>query len=153
MCIKPYPVKHFIKPACAILLSVFLIQRTVAQGLASSYHPKNKTEKVILMKVNALPEIMEWLTTAKKSKADLMINEPDHKSRYYSIQVGLGNLSMFRTNYWLFIDPKTFQIYYWDQLNRSAYQNITLQQWRYWRTKPGWQKPHIYKKGKLIVVK
>lgn len=133
--------------------SVFLAQISIAQHLASSYHPKNKIEKQVLAKVNDLPEIKEWLKTAKYSKPDILMNDPDSKSKYYSFQVGLNNLDMFRTNYWLYVDPKNLEIYYWDQLNIMDNQMITLEQWRHWRTKPGFQKQHIYKNNKLVTIK
>ena len=112
---------------------------------------QKKQEAIILAKVHALPEVKEWFKTAKKSKPALEIGEPTLQRKFYSIQVGISNMDMFRTSYYLFVDPKTYKIYFWDQLD-SANSNITLKQWRYWRTKPGWNEMHYYKAGKLVVL-
>ena len=121
-------------------------------SLTSFQTKKDKTEAIILAKVRALPEVKEWFVTAKKSKPALEIGKPTMERKYYSVQVGISNMDIFRTNYRLFVDPKTYKIYYWDQLD-SANSNITLQQWRYWRTKPGFNKMHYYNKaGKLVVL-
>jgi hypothetical protein len=121
-------------------------------------HPiqKKNTEAVILTKIYALPEVKEWFETAKKSKPELIVGEPDpqsksSQSKYYSVQVGIGNFDMFRTNWWLYVDPKTYKIYYWDQSD-TANSLITLQQWRYWRNKPGFNSMHYYKAGKMMVL-
>jgi hypothetical protein len=119
--------------------------------IAYSQKGKARTEAMILHKVRALPEVKEWFATAKKSKPALLLNEPDKDSKYYSVQVGISNMDMFRTAYYLYIDPKKLKIYFWDQLD-TANSNITLQQWRYWRTKPGWKEMHYYKGGKMILL-
>jgi len=152
-------VKPLIKFALLFTALVFYGELVAAQYFASSYKPKNKTEKLIISKIRALPEIKEWYRVAKKSKPDLIINDPDPSStssitKYnYSIQVGLSNLDMFRTSYYLYIDPKTFKIYYWDQLDDADDPIITLQQWRYWRKRPEFDKPHKWSNGKLVVLK
>jgi hypothetical protein len=121
-------------------------------SIARSFQSKNtKLKDLLLAKVHSLPEVKEWFKTVKKSKPELVLNEPNAGSRYYGVQVGISNLGMFRTIYWLYINPKTFKIYYWDQLD-SANSKVTLQQWRYWRGKPGWNKMHYYKAGKLVVL-
>jgi hypothetical protein len=106
----------------------------------------------VLQKINALPEVKEWFITAKKSEPDIIIGTPNSTSKYYTFQVGLSNLDMFRTNYWLYIDPTTFEIFYWDELSDSDHPVITLKQWRYWRTKPGFNRLHIFKHRKLVVL-
>ena len=133
-----------------LLLIILCFWQSIS--LAGSFQSKNtKLENLLLAKVHSLPEIKEWFKTAKKSKPELVLNEPNAGSKYYGVQVGISSLGMFRTNYWLYIDPKTYKIYFWDQLD-SANSKITLQQWRYWRNKLGWNKMHYYKAGKLIVL-
>ena len=106
----------------------------------------------MLTKIYALPEIKEWLAAQKKSKADLIINVPD-STENYTIQVGLANLGMFRTNYHLSINPKTSTIYYADFSDTSGFKWITLKRWRVWRSKPGFFNMHTWKNGKLVVLK
>ena len=98
-----------------IFLLFFKIPVCHAQELASTYKPKNKTEKLVIAKIRELPEVKSFFEAAKKSNPDIMINPPDKTYNYcYAMQIGLNNLDMFRTNYWLLIHPKTFKIYYRD---------------------------------------
>jgi len=144
-------VKFLIKILFSITFSIFLVQISSAQYLGSTYKPKNKKEKLVLAKIYALPEIKEWLTAHKKSKADLIIDVPD-STENYSIHVGLANLGMFRTSYHLSINPKTLAIYYDDFMDTSGVKSITLKRWRQWRNKPGFHDLHIWKAGKLVVL-
>jgi len=108
-----------------------------------------------MAKIQMLPEVVEFLRTTPKSyKPTLLLSgEPDSTSKYYWVKVGISNFDMFRTNFNFYIDPTTGKILYWDELcDDEAIYLITLQQWRYWRTKPGWIKLHSYKHGKLVVL-
>ncbi|MBE9664183.1 hypothetical protein [Mucilaginibacter myungsuensis] len=103
-----------------------------------------------------MPEVKVFLsTTPASSKPDVVLaGEPGQDTQYYWIKVGISNNDIFRTSFDLYIEPETSQIFYWDQLCTSEGRYlITLQQWRYWRTKPEWIKSHIYKNRKLIAVK
>jgi len=130
-----------------------LTHRVTAQYFASTYRPKNNTEKTIIAKIKALPEIKEWYKTTKKSDPDLLINIPDSPSENYRIQVGISNLNQFRTSYHLSINPKNLQVYYEDFFDESGDKSITLAQWRHWRSNPGFNKPHKWVNGKLVVLK
>ena len=143
------------KPFGLAILFVLCIltQNALAQYLVSGYKPKNETEKIIITKIKALPEIREWFETAKKAKPDLLINVPDSPSEDYSVQVGLNNMDTFRTNYYLFINPRTFRIYFLDNLDESLGKSITLKQWRRWRSNPGFRELHKWVNGKLVVLK
>jgi len=132
-----------------VILSAFIGKSTTSKIL---YQNKTgKTDLLILEHVHALPEVKDWFITAKRSKPGLILNEPNLKSKYYSVQVGIGNNGMFRTSYYLYVDPKNFSIYYWDQLD-TANSLITLQQWRHWRSNPGFRKIHEYRNGKLVIL-
>ena len=137
-----------------IICSLFIFDTAISQELASIFTPKNNTEKLVLEKIRAVPEVKQWLNfKLKEGKPDIIINEPDGALKNYRLQIGTSFPDIFRTSFWLYIDPKTFKIYYWDITSESDEQTITLQQWRYWRTKPEWHKPHICKNGELIIVK
>jgi hypothetical protein len=112
---------------------------------------KDRTKQSILARIHQLPEIKEWFIAAKKSNPKLILDEPDSQSKYCKVEVGISNFDRFRTNYWLYIDPKTFEIYYWDQLD-TANSIITLQQWRHWRQNQNFNKLHYYKAGKLMAL-
>ena len=123
---------------------------------AQEAHPQIKkllTEKMVLAKIRAIPEVRTYLKDNKKDEAMLMVaRNPELGYKYYWIKVGVGNLGMFRTSYNFYVDPKTSKITIWDQLD-SASSNISLKRWRYWRNKPGYYDNHYYKNGKLIVWK
>lgn len=108
-----------------------------------------------IARVRALPEVKAFLLeTPKSNKPTVMLaGEAGSTAKYYWVKVGISNFDMFRTTYDFYVDPKTAKIYYWDQLCDDAPMYlISLQQWRYWRKIPGWQKLHSYKHGKLVVL-
>jgi hypothetical protein len=126
----------------------------------SAYKPKNQTEELIIAKVKALPEIKEHFKTNKQLGADLMINLPESppsstpkSETYFSFQVGISNLGRFRTSYYLYVNPKNLDVYFNDYFDESGSKLITLQQWRNWRSKPGFYSNHRWKHGKLLVIK
>jgi hypothetical protein len=146
-------VKLRITLAFLLIFLFFLIQPCLAQDLASSYKPKNKTERFIIAKIRALPEVRDFFKYVKKDKPDFIINSPDSTfNNCYAMQVGIDYGDMFRTHFWLLVDPKTFQVYYED-FDDSGMEAITLQEWRYWRKRPEFDRPHKWVKGKLVVVK
>ena len=125
-----------------------------AQEMASTYKPKNKTEKLVIAKIRALPEVKSFFEAAKKSSPDIMINPPDSAFNYcYAMQVGLANFEMFRTHAWLLIHPKTFKIYYLDIGSEGDNNIISLQAYRHWRNRPEFHKPHTWVNDKLVVIK
>ena len=146
--------KPLIRLAFLFSMSVFFGQTCFAQDdMVSTFKPRTKTEKLVFAKLKALPEIQEFYTyKIKGGKPDIVINPPDTFSKYYRFQVGVDYPNIFRTNYWLSIDPKTYKIYYWDFLD-TADRDISLQQWRRWRNDPGFQDNHTWKNGKLMVIK
>ena len=144
--------KPCIKFAFLIIFSICLIQVCLAQDLASSNKPKNKTERLVIAKIHALPEVRDFFKYVKKDKADFIINPPDSNNNYrYAMQVGVDYGDVFRTFFWLLVDPKTFQVYYED-FDDSGMEAITLKEWRYWRNRAEFNKPHKWVKGKLVVV-
>ena len=114
-----------------------------------------KTYNAVFKTVYALPEVKEFLTTAKHSDPVAVVNGPNITWRnYWEVQVGIGNSDMLRTNFHLFVDPKTLKVYYFDNYDNGDgldFKLITLQQWRNWRTTKAWQKMHKYKNGQLVV--
>src|ERR1700744_4939014 len=129
----------------------FLLMSICISDFGSAY--QSPQDKLVLEKVKALPEIKAWLSSKPKAgKADLQLNSPGEGSKYYGIQVGVMEPERFRSYYWLYVDPKNYRIYYWDMLD-TANSKITLTQWRYWRNKPGFNKNHYFKNGKLILMK
>lgn len=113
-----------------------------------------KAERIILAKVGALPEVKSFVNIAKDSNPEIMIAKtPEKGFKFYWVQVGLGNLGRFRTNYDLYVDSKTYEIFYLDRFTDPGEQQLTLNQWRKWRKLPVWQKWHCYKyKGKKLTI-
>lgn len=121
--------------------------------MLSTYKSRNKTEKLVLGKIKRLPEIKEHYALKKNGKPDVIIGPPYSKIKYYQFQVGFDLPDRFSTNYYLTVDPKTLQIYYEDFSDESGDKSISLQQWRYWRNKPGFNLLHKWEHGKLVVLK
>lgn len=137
------------------LLAVYLIFFTIpclAQDMVSSYKPKTKKEKLVIAKLKSLQEIKELYSMKAKHKRDIVIGPPESTFKFYRFQVGTDFGDRFATSYWLEIDPKTLRVYY-DDFDAEGVQTITLQQWRYWRNKPEFNKIHAWKNGKLVVLK
>ena len=134
-------------------ISVLLVQTCIAQDFVSQFKPKSKTEKLVFAKLKSLPEIKEHFAhKISGAEPDIMINPPDTSQKYYRFQVGFSYPDIFRTHYWLAIDPKTYKVYYWDFLD-TANRDIPLLQWRHWRKNPIFHDNHTWKNGKLIAVK
>jgi len=145
--------KHFTKLVFLFILFACTVQTSTSQFLASKYKPANKTERLVIAKIRALPEVRDFFDYVKKDKPDFIINPPDLAfNNRYAMQVDIDYGDIFRTHFWLLIDPKTFQIYYED-FDDSGMEAITLQEWRYWRKRPEFNKPHKWVNGKLVVVK
>ncbi|MET3979350.1 hypothetical protein ABIB62_001936 [Mucilaginibacter sp. UYP25] len=119
-----------------------------------TYCQNSKSERIILSKVAALPEVRSFMKTARASKPQLMMEgTPGRDSKHYWVKVGLSNLDMFRTQYDFHVDPKTSEIFFLDRMVKEGPTAITLKQWReYYRSEAFNNKMHTYKKGKLVVV-
>jgi len=141
-----------VKPLTLLYLLVFT-NTCFGQELLSSFKPKTKKDKEVIAKLKSLPEIKDLYARppGKNFRFDIMFNSPDSGNPKYRFQVGTDHKDRFSTNYYLSIDPKTLQVYYED-FDDEGVQDITLQQWRYWRNKPEFNKPHKWVKGKMIVV-
>ncbi|MES2062668.1 MAG: hypothetical protein V4456_12155 [Bacteroidota bacterium] len=112
-----------------------------------------KTEGIILDKVATLPEVRSFIKTAKASHPALMIaGQPDKDFKYYWVKVGINNFDMFRTNYNFYVDPKTYEIFYFDTMADEGPQVISLKLWRRWYHTKGYNQMHTYKAGRLIVL-
>src|ERR1700727_2649175 len=118
---------HRVNCALLLIFSFLFIKPCLAQDLASSYKPKNQTERLIIAKIRALPEVRDFFKYVKKDKPDFIINPPSpNYNNCYAMQIGIDYGDIFRTNFWLLIDPKTFQVYYED-FDDSGMETITLQ--------------------------
>jgi len=144
---------NLIRLAVLFLFFFLLGQATIAQDLASSYKPKNKTERLIIAKIRSLPEVQDFYRYVQRDKPDFIINPPSSTyNNCYAMQIGIDYGDSFRTHFWLLINPKTFQIYNED-FDDEGMETIALQQWRHWRKKPEFNKPHKWANGKLVVLK
>jgi hypothetical protein len=145
--------KNLIRLAFSFSISVFFVQNCLAQDLLSTFKPKTKKEKLVIAKLKALPEIVQHYAAKGESNRDVIVNTPDADNREYSFQVGTDFTDRFSTNYYLYIDPKTYQVFYLDFLDESGGKSITLEQWRYWRNKPEFNENHKWVNGKIVVLK
>ena len=139
------------KPKLYLLFSgllqiIFLAKAQIA------HHSIKYSEAIALKQIHELPEVKAFYKEFKKEKVDIETRDPDSTFKYYFIQVGLDRMDRFVAYYNFFINPKTDKILYWDQMNFSNKSFITLQQWRKWRHDPRFQKSHLFKNGKIIVL-
>ncbi|QKJ31698.1 hypothetical protein HQ865_18645 [Mucilaginibacter mali] len=129
---------------------------TYGQPLLSKAQ-KEKLESVVLAKVNVIGEVKDSMRSHHRSKPMLMIErEPDSTFKYYSVAMGVSSFDQFRTTGRFCVDPKTFKVYFWDvfadDMGFSNSAIIPVQQWRILKKTSGWQKPHTYRHGKLVVL-
>lgn len=115
--------------------------------MLSHHKPKTKTEKLVLDKLRSLTEIKDHYKMKGEGKPDIMIDAPDSDFKNYRFQVGFLFPEIFRTYFWLSIDPKTLQVYYID-FDDEGMQDIPIEKWRYWRNRPEFKKLHKWVKGK-----
>ena len=112
------------------------------------------SKKQILTKVLAVKEVKVFYKLARKHQPTIVYNGGPHPGlNYYWAQVGYGDDDMMRTIFHFYVAPKTLKVFYVDLATAQGSEGIlTLKQWRYLRTTPGWNKPHYYKAGKLVVL-
>lgn len=115
----------------------------------------NKTINLVLDKIDQLPEVKSFFKTTNKKYKPVSIfgDEPNEQCKFYWVKVGISNNDMLRSNFNFFIDKKTYKIFYLDVMCDSVPQYITLKQWRHWRNTKEFNSMHIFKNGKLIVIK
>lgn len=142
-----------------VLLIMLYFTRVIAQANLPPITDDtkyNKAEKSALAEISALYEVKNFMRYASKDMPRLMVaGEPDSTRKYYWIKLGISNFDMFRTTHDFFVDPKTKKIYLWDPMDNSGddlFHLISLQQWRYWRRDPRFQKSHTLKNNKLVVL-
>jgi len=144
-------IKYFV---CALILSNWSADAQHVQ--ATEVSTKSKKGQIILSKVKVVPEVKAFLQTTPKEDKPMLMIETDPDFKYYKVKLGISNKGMFRTTETFCVDPKTFEVYYWDvfadDISFSNLAIITLKDWRYWRTKPEWVKPHTWKAGKLVAL-
>jgi hypothetical protein len=146
-------ISHPVVKLLFLISSLLFATRCFGQDLVSTYKPKTQLEKQVLAKLKSMPEIKDLYAchSGKDYKFDIMIDQPDSKEKNYRFQVGTDHSDRFATNYWLSIDPPNLQVYYID-FDDEGMQDIPLQQWRYWRRRPEFQKLHKWANGKLVVL-
>ncbi len=121
--------------------------------MVSTFKPKTKTEKLVFAKLKALPEVKDFFAAvkAKKDKPDIVINPPEKSHTDYSFQVGVLYPDVFRTYFWLVINPKTLKVYYED-FSSEGLMDVPIETWRYWKNRPEIQKSHKWVNGKMVVL-
>lgn len=140
------------KPLIFFYLLVFTTS-CFGQVFLSSFKPRKKKDKEVIAKLRSLPEVKDLYAQppGKDFRSDILFDSPDSEHPRYQFQVGTDHKDRFSTNYYLSIDPKTLQVYYED-FDDMGEQDITLKQWRSWRNKPEFNKPHTWVNGKLVIV-
>lgn len=101
-------------------------------AFAQEIRAVNKEEKKVLTLVLALPEVQEKVKRIRQQsngKSQLSLNVsalPDIYIPYYQINV-IDPAPSYEILYQFAVDPKTYQIYYYDPVKNRQY---TLTEWR-----------------------
>ncbi|GGI28619.1 hypothetical protein [Pedobacter mendelii] len=101
-------------------------------ALAQEIRAVNKEEKKVLTLVLALPEVQEKVKLIRQlgnGKSQLSLNVsalPDIYIPYYQVNV-INPAPSYKILYQFAVDPKTYQIYYYDPIKNHQY---TLADWR-----------------------
>jgi hypothetical protein len=98
-----------------------LIQSCIAQEFASSYKSKNKTERLVITKIRALPEVRGFFKYVKRDKPDFIINPADSNNNCYAMQIGIDFGDIFRTHFGCRSTPK---------LSRYTVRMLTIPEWK-----------------------
>src|SRR5258708_7313023 len=110
---------------CITILSFSFITFVLLNKISTAHphYDQKKEENIedkIFTRIEALPEVREFIRKNKKHTVDLtMIKEPDSAFKYYWIKVGIRYPDMLRTTYNFYIASKTFKIYYLDTMDDS----------------------------------
>lgn len=108
-------------------------------------------ERKVLSRLNRLHEVSGFLKKYKQEKAMLLVQRtPDSTFKYYWVSLGHISADIFRTAIHFYVNPKTFQIYYWDFMDWTGSGLVPLRQWRRLRNDPRFNELHKIKAGKLI---
>ena len=113
---------------CAINGIIVTGNRAIAQEL-SAHSPK---EKKVLSLVAALPEVQKRaqeirLLSKGKTEITLMVSaQPDLYIPYYQVNVN-DNAPTYNDYYQFAVDPKTYQIFFYDAKTNKQY---SLAEWR-----------------------
>lgn len=115
----------------AVLVSI-VINLRVNKAFGQELRANNPKEKRILSLVAALPEVQKRAGEIKalshgKTQITLMISaNPDIYIPYYQVNVN-DNAPTYNDYYQFAVDPKTYQIFYYDAIKNRQY---SLAEWR-----------------------
>lgn len=119
----------------AIAVLTIWINGAQAQELRAS----NPKEKKVLSLVAALPEVQQRakeisLKSKGKTQITLMVSaQPELSIPYYQVNVN-DNAPTYENYYQFAVDPKTYEIFYYDAKTNRQY---SLAEWRKQRIKAG----------------
>lgn len=134
-----------------LLLPGFFTNASVT-GLGNQQDSEQKITGIVA----ALPEVKKYLNDNKGLHPLVYFFQgPTATVPYYWVKVGISSGDKFWASHHFFVQPKTYKVFYRDMMvNNIDPKNalLTLEQWRKWRSTPGYQKMHTYKDGKLVVL-
>jgi len=115
-----------------MLFTICLLSLGAAKLTAQEIRANNPKEKKVLLLIAALPEVKERAAHIKrvsqgKNQITLMVSaEPELSIPYYQVNVN-DNAPSYKNYYQFAVDPKTYEIFYYDAVKNRQY---TLAEWR-----------------------
>jgi hypothetical protein len=117
---------------CLVVCAVISLNVIGNKALAQELNAHNPKEKKILSLVAALPEVQKRAKEIRqlshgKTEITLMVSaEPDLNIPYYQVNVN-DNAPTYINYYQFAVDPKTYQIFFYDAKTNRQY---SLAEWR-----------------------
>lgn len=122
---------HFNRLLTPILLVVSLC--LIAITTNAQEQPVTATDKKVVKLINNLPEVMDankYIYRTTHGQRDLKTyieRSPTAAQPYYVVSVREFNGMNLVPHFWFYVDPKTFDIRYWDVAEDKS---IPLKQWQ-----------------------
>lgn len=144
------------KYAIYALVFALILPCFFAKARIKSLGTQQVSEAKITGIVAALPEVKKYLNENKSLHPLVYFFQgPTTAVPYCWVKVGISSGDKFWASHHFFVQPNTYKVFYRDMMANSIDPKnslLTLEQWRKWRSTPGYQKMHTYKDGKLVVL-
>ncbi|QKJ31699.1 hypothetical protein HQ865_18650 [Mucilaginibacter mali] len=138
------------------VIFILILSAIITKGNSPRVGGQQDSEDKIRGIVSALPEVKKYLKDNKELHPLVyFFKGPTTDLPYYWVKVGISSGDKFWPSHHFLIQPKTYKVFYRDMMANSMDPKnsiITLEQWRKYRSTPGYQKMHTYKNGKLVLM-
>lgn len=135
---------------------ILMLSGLLTNAAISRFGAQQDSEDKIVGIIVALPEVKKYMKDNKDMHPVVeFFKGPTTAVPYYWVKVGITSGDKFWPSHNFYVQPKTYKIFYRDMMANSMDPKnslINLEQWRKYRSTPGYQKMHTYKDGKLVLM-